>query len=435
MESGRKTCPKCGAALVPEAVFCESCGNRIAGGAATPPPRANEPPPRANEPPPLAKEPTPAAAAVVRDHVVPSAPFKLSVALPQAMQVDRLSNVIVRFRACDDIYESVEFQLRCGTETISRMECCEGRPLAVEHQVTLAVTPKTCGDARLSLDVVCRIGQLGATETHTAPLQMQVDKSANPQSVYHIKQEFKVGPAADIKAINNSLGGMQIAQHEDWSRYETSTSVFVPLAVQLKASPARLTLKAADEVLQLVSDDLISFGRNRENLIPLRICGSDGMVDVDANKNNLSRFHFRVERAANDCILRDGNGSEPSSYGTRVDGKPVPPQGCVCLASDRDVSVSAGREGVALEMRVRFYRDSWGRAAGFVLDRQDGARQRVCVVWRDVPLDGDKRVFWNGSRWMLSVDDAPSVPLVIGTSVSIGGKPFVVLSFRQTHVR
>jgi hypothetical protein len=425
--------------LVPEAVFCESCGNRIAGGAATPPPRANEPPPLAKEPSPCAKEPTPAAAAVVRDHAVSSAPFKLSVALPQAMQVDRLSNVIVRFRACDDIYESVEFQLRCGTETISRMECCEGRPLAVEHQVTLAVTPKTCGDARLSLDIVCRIGQSGATETHTAPLQMQVDARAastfNP--VFNISQNQTSDRAGDTKGgdINVNLGGMQIAQHEDRSRYETSTSGFVPLAVQLKASPARLTLKAADEVLQLVSDDLISFGRNRENLIPLRICGSDGMVDVDANKNNLSRFHFRVERAANDCILRDGNGSEPSSYGTRVDGKPVPPQGCVCLASDRDVSVSAGREGVALEMRVRFYRDSWGRAAGFVLDRQDGARQRVCVVWRDVPLDGDKRVFWNGSRWMLSVGDAPSVPLVIGTSVSIGGKPFVVLSFRQTHVR
>ena len=170
-------------------------------------------------------------------------------------------------------------------------------------------------------------------------------------------------------------------------------------------------------------------------MIPLRICGADGTVDAEANKNNLSRFHFRVERVANDCIVRDGNGSEASSYGTRVDGKPIPPQGCVRLASGRDVGVSAGREGVALEMRVRFYRDRLGRAAGFVLDRQDGARQRICAVWRDVPLDGDEHVLWNGSRWMLSSGDAPAVPLVIGNSVSIGGKSFVVMSFRQTHVR
>ncbi len=355
------------------------------------------------------------------------------------MQVDRRSNVIVRFRAVDDIYESVEFVLRCGADAISRAECCEGRPLAAEHRATLAVTPKTCGDARLSLDVVCRVGLSGATETHTAPLQMLVDARAasafNP--VFNISQNQTSDRAGDTNGgdINVNLGGLQIVQHEDPSRYETSLSGFVPLAVNLKASPSRLTLKAADEVLQLVSDELVSFGRNRENLIPLRICGADGLVDQEANKNNISRFHFRIERAASDCLVRDGDGNSASAYGTRVDGAPLPPRGCIRIASGRDVEISAGREGVALGMRVKFHRDQWGRAAGFVLDRQDGARQRVCAVWRDLPLGGDERVAWNGSRWMLASGDGAVVPLVIGNSVSIGGKSFVVLPFRQTHVR
>ena len=406
MESERRSCPNCGAAIAPEAAFCEACGKRVAA---------------------------------AREGMASGTPFALSVALPKAMQVGRWSNVIVRFRAAADIYESVEFVLRCGDDEIESVKCCEGRPLAAEHRVVLPVTPNTCGDARFSLDVICRVGQAGDIETHTATLQVAVD--ANTESafnpVFNISQNQTSDRAGDSKggSINVNLGGLQIIQQENSSRYETPSSGFVPLDVQLKASPARLTLKGPDDVLQLVSDDCITFGRNRGNTIPLRICGEDGTVDRAANEHNISRFHFRIERSASDCIVSDGDNEAPSSYGTRIDDAAIPPKGSKRIAPDRDVVIEAGHIGRALKMHVKFHRDEWGRPAGFLMERCDGARQRICAAWREVPLNGSERVSWSGSRWMYSGGDNVTVPLVVGTTVSVGGKPFVVLPFRQTHVR
>lgn len=197
--------------------------------------------------------------------------------------------------------------------------------------------------------------------------------------------------------------------------------------------PERLTLTCGDEVLQLVSDNCVTFGRNRANVIPLRVCGPGGRVDPLANDGNISRFHFRIERVGHDCVLRDG-GNEPSSFGTRVNGVLLPPLGRQSLVANRAYEIEAGRSGVALKMRVVFYRDSRGQAAGFVLDRLDGARQRVCAVWSEEPLGDGVSVSWDGRCWMLHACPSEQIPLSVGTRVSVGGSSFEVQPFHQTHL-
>lgn len=199
-------------------------------------------------------------------------------------------------------------------------------------------------------------------------------------------------------------------------------------------APAQLTLTCGDEVLQLVSDNCVTFGRNRDNLIPLRVCGADGHVDVVANDGNLSRFHFSIERAGCDCVLKDGAGNVPSTYGTRVDGVQLRPLGVRRLAVGRTVEIEAGRSGVALKMHAVCYRDSLGQAAGFVLDRLDGARQRVCAVWSEVPFEDGASISWDGHCWTLRTRFSGQVPLCVGSKVSIGGRSFDVQPFHQTHL-
>ena len=205
-------------------------------------------------------------------------------------------------------------------------------------------------------------------------------------------------------------------------------------ALQLR-SPERLTLVCGDEVVQLLSDERVTFGRSRDTTIPIRICGADGRVDRGLNEYNISRHHFAIERSGvGDCVVRDGGDKAPSAYGTRVADVPMAPQGTVLLDAGREVSLEVGRAEVALRMRVTFYRDSQGRAAGFVLDRLDGARQKVCAAWGEVPIADDASVLWNGRCWMLICGGSRETPIPLGGRISIGGRSFDVQPFHQTHL-
>ncbi len=440
---GVEACPYCKAPLQAGSKFCESCGRRLESTKAASAQGMDVPRPAA------------AADAKNCDHRnlqdVGPCPFRLSVALPPAMQVGRRSNVDIRFRAAGDFYESVEFVLRNGEKIVGRAQCCPGRPLAVEHEVSLAATPQISGEAKLALDVVCSIGTEGDTEIHTASLHVTVDDreatAFNP--VFNITQHQTADRAGDTTGgdINVNLGGLQIQNQSDAARYDTSSSEFAPLATQLSSSPTRLTMRCAGEALQLVSDTCVTFGRNRDNTIPLRICGADGKVDLALNRldcgYNLSRYHFRLESTASDCLIKDGGfppgatdaaAAVPSAHGTRVDGTRLPPAGCLRLASGREVVLGVGREDVELKMRLRLFRDSWGRPSGVLLDREDGARQRVGVVWREVPLAAGVMIAWNGSYWALKDDSSAIFPLVVGTTVSIGGTPYDVLPFHPVDL-
>lgn len=417
MSSEQTICPNCGATLDHGAAFCSSCGRR-----------ASEP-------------------AKPLQNSSQACPFELSAALPGAMQVGRRSIVVVKFRALADIYESVEFVLRNGDEELVRRSCCSGRPFTFEHQVSLDVKPNCCGAARIALDIVCRVGDDGETEIHTAVLQLSVDaqRSGSFSPVFNINQTQTSDRAGDTKGgnINVNLGGLNLNPQEDISRYETPTR-FERIAVTLRKSPARLTLKGVAGVVQLISDDMVTFGRSRDNIIPLRIFGSDGSIDMAANEHNISRYHFRLKRTERDCLVSDGgapSGSgaddrvSPSAYGTRIDGEKLSPAGSACIDSDRCVNLSIGREGVELNMKLWFARDDWGRPSGVVLDREDGANQRVYVVWRDIPLASGERILWNGSHWAVSYDSGEARQIAIGSPISIGGEEFEVLPFHQTYVK
>lgn len=437
-------CHRCSALLRPGSKFCESCG----APACTPSPRRDSTPVFRDEP----KSPA---------LTISTAPFMLAVALPKAMQEGRRSNVELKFCASSDIYESVEFVLRCGADEIGRAKCCNGgRPGTLAHTVILPVTPKTPGDARLELCVRCCVktremgkDEYGAPveilpdyfETHVAELRVMVDDRAassfNP--VFNISQQQTSDRAGDTSGnINLNFGGLQIAQQTDPERYKVPSGEFVQLDARLAASPARLTLRCGDEVVQLLSDESVSFGRNREaTTVPIRICGSDGRVDRALNidkssgRGFISKCHFTLERSGEDCIVRDGVNGSPSSTGTKVNGSSLPPGGAVRLVPGLETSLDAGCEGHSLGMRIMFQRDSFGRAAGFVLTRLDGARQKVCAVWREVPVSEGCRIFWNGSSWTAVCDGYGAVPLAVGSKVSIGESLYDVFAFHKTHVR
>ena len=378
--------------------------------------------------------------------VAAAAPFEVSAAMPEAMKVGRRSIVDVRFRAASDIYESVEFVLRNGADELVRRPCCPGRPMDFMHSVSLDVTPKNCGAAKVALDVVCRSGLECVEEVHTAELQIGVDDctSASFSPVINVTQTQTSDRAgvANGGGVNLNFGGLEIAPREDVSRYATPAA-FTPLGTTLRKSPGRLTLSGSSRVIQLVSDEVVSFGRNRGNTITLRVCDRNGFVDRVANQNNISRFHFRVAKSGGECLVIDGGRSpdpadgedvRPSAYGTRVDGEALPPAGAVRLDPGRDVTLGVGREDVELKMSLKFFRDGWGRPAGVLVGRSDGAKQTVCIVWREVGLPSGEKVLWNGSSWSVASRSCAPVQLAVGSIVEIGGEAFTVLPFNQTFV-
>ena len=430
-------CPKCLAEINPGAAFCSECGMRFETQVV--PPQANA----ARAEPEVALDNNES----VSDSAASGWPFLLSAAIPVAMQVGRRSLVVVRFRTAADIYESVEFVLRNGDVELCRRPCCAGRPMSVEHKVFLDVTPRNCGVARVELDIICRIGPDGDEEVHTAALHIAVDDRAPSafSPVINISQTQTSDRAGDTKGgdINVNLGGLKINADDSSARYETDSSRFVPLEPHLRISPARLTLSGDCDVLQLVSDKTVTFGRSRDNTIPLRIYGADGSVRREETKTSISRYHFRVECSDHVCAVMDGGmppGSTapaiptPSSYGTRLDGSALPPAGSAVLVPGRDIALAVGRTDSELPMNLRFWRDSWGRPEGVLVERRDGARQKICIVWREIPLSGSVRILWNGSCWMLAEGSSAAVGISVGTTVSVGGNTFNVLPFHQTHI-
>ncbi|MBP5511669.1 MAG: hypothetical protein J6Z49_12190 [Kiritimatiellae bacterium] len=426
MSEGRK-CPDCSASLAPDAKFCPLCGKKVAAGGA------------------VHQERDAAAGGAAE---APSfAPFELAVAFPEAMQVARRSNVTFRFRAHADLYESVTFVLRCGQKEIARQKCCEGRPSTSEHETVVPITPEVCGDAYLELELSCRLDGHGGTDTevHTASFSVPVDAKRETPSFQlggiALGPSITAGHATDAKidlgGVHFNVSGQESGPKDEATRY-TARGVFKPLATQLKRSPGRLTLACGDEVLQLLSDETVTFGRSRKTTVPLLICGPNGRVDPALNMCNqegyLSRFQFTLKREETEFFILDGKDGENRSNGVRVNGRELPPHGKERLAAGRGTDLDVGLEGHGIRLRVTPHCDPLGNAAGFVLERFDGARQRVYAVWRSLPIGEGERVMWDGCSWHLARDGAADIPLSIGCPVSIGGKTFAVQLFHKTHL-
>ena len=438
-------CPKCKAPLEPGARFCTSCGTKVVADGASP----------TEVPKPV----TPATVTVPKEDT--------AQAVSGAMLcMDRLSVLfegcpsIVRFRVdrdrfCADAqnlrftFESQLNGCKCSPRLFGRRGGLQefsvtfpeqkagsyvwyvtaeyesnGRTSAFGGEVHLVVERQS--EARrvanqLSLNITTNYNENYGTEIHT---------DVDARRVIEALDKIVKSPDDPFKAMRRLIDGRE----RSWAKVDLYEVERVQPPPQPQQAPARLTLTCGNEVLQLVSDSRVTFGRNRDNLIPLRVCGADGHVDAVANDGNLSRFHFSIERAGCDCVLKDGAGNVPSTYGTRMDGVQLPPLGIKGLAAGQTVEIEAGRSGVALKMRAVFLRDSLGQAAGFVLDRLDGARQRVCAVWSEVPLEDGASISWDGHYWTLRTRLSDQVLLCIGAKVVIGGRSFDVQPFHQTHL-
>ena len=212
MGSEQPRCPNCFTEIDPGATFCPGCGMRFETEVSSPHVEA------ARAEPEVALK----TSELESESAAPGGPFSLSAAIPVAMQVGRRSHVVVRFRTSEDIYESVEFVLRNGDAELCRRPCCAGRPMSVEHEVFLDVTPRNCGVARVELDIVCRIGPDGDEEVHTAALHIAVDDRAPSafSPVFNISQTQTSDRAGDTKGgdINVNLGGLKITAEDSSSR-------------------------------------------------------------------------------------------------------------------------------------------------------------------------------------------------------------------------
>ena len=296
-------------------------------------------------------------------------------------------------------------------------ECeSDGRTRVFEGEVHLVVVRP--GEARKVAD------QLAVNITTTINAGHASDVHLN-QSAADALSKIVKSPEDPFNALRKLVEGSERA----WAKVE-----LFEVEQPQQQGPERLTLVYGDEVIQLVSDCCVTFGRNRDNLIPLRVCGADGHVDRLANECNISRFHFRMEREGGDCVLKDGAGESPSSYGTRVNGVPLPSSGVKRLSAGCQYEVEAGRTGVALRMQVTPHCDFHGRATGFVLNRLDGAHQRVCAVWSEVPLGDGVSISWDGCCWTLLDGRSGRIPIAVGNKISIGGRYFDVQPFHQTHL-
>ncbi|MCR5414924.1 MAG: FHA domain-containing protein [Kiritimatiellae bacterium] len=393
-------CPTCHAAVSPGAVFCEQCRTRL--------PEAGSP---------KTEAPTPA----------PAGPFELSAALPEAMQVGRRSLVMIRFRAKTDLYESVEFVLRHGDEVLARRGCGAGRPGMSPHIEALEVEPRTAGSAHVELDVIVKADSEGDVEVHTSVLSLVVDDPVSSQAAAPIVVNQTADRAGDA-TIHLHIDGDAQKQARVTARYQTENSAFRQLAIELRKGPGRLTLTSGDRVIQLVSDRLLTFGRHDGCTIPLRICAADGHLDPNIDSRAISRRHFRIEATNRDCRVFDGV-DKPSMSGTFVNGNALPPGGSARLVPGKDTEVSIGHGRAELRLSYRLFCDTYGRPAGLVMDRRDGARQRTFAVWREIPLEDGSSMAWDGGRWLVG-----GRPLSLGSSVSIDGETFAVLPFRVTHI-
>ena len=443
--------PACGATLSEGDAVCWACGGDIAAPAAPAPAFA-----------PASEDSTsgcdgdgPTGEGAIADRLTEDVsdgrPFMLSVALPQAMQVGRRSSVKVRFKAVGDIYESVRFVLCRGGEALAEAECsCGGRPLAESHEADLSVMPRTPGEASLKLRVVCGVAGAGGGETEiweTADFPLYVEEAdkgpAAFSPVFNISQSQTADRAGDSRggAINVNVNGADLraasaSSSVDASRYSADRRSFKSQAPKLVASPSRLTLRAEDgAVLQLLSDCKVVFGRSSATDVPLRICAPGGAVDRAANIGNISRFHFSVACDGRDCRVSDGDGSTPSTYGTRIDGRGLGPGGSCRLPPGRTALLGAGRPGRELALRVVFCLDGAGRPAGFEAVRCDGARQRILCVWRGMPAGGGASVSWTGKAWIAARGGGVRFPLAVGSHVALGGAKYVVCPYVKTHLR
>jgi len=351
------------------------------------------------------------------------------LARPAAFCAGRRSPLEVVFRAREDVFESVSFRLLCADrEVASAVQ--RTRPGTSEKAVRLQVTPQSPGGAALELQVAVLADGASEPETQVVRFVIAVDEAQSRQTTLNLAPQFVSDRAGhnEVGTINlNVAGGAFGAASTDVSRYET----LLPgedVETELLASPPRLTLRAEDgRTIQLLSDEEVTFGRNRDNAVLSRIIGADGCLDYGANEGNLSRFHFKLVRRPEGAVVLDVG----SSHGTRVDGTAVPVAGGLRLPSIRPSVIAAGCPGRELEYSVQPHKGALNGLAGLVLDRRDQAPERVVVVWGGRVPFADGAFRHDGGRWSFVRTAGETADLGVASLVNVGGIRMRVMPFHH----
>ena len=167
------------------------------------------------------------------------------------------------------------------------------------------------------------------------------------------------------------------------------------------ARAATLTLETADgRLLHLLHPrGATQLGRNRRCDIVAREMDADGTIQNGPWQSRISRFHCRIRKTGDECVILDGDDSKSSGHGTWMNGVPVSKKGKTVELDERFVLTLAGRrpgEPGVFSLDGRLWSCSaQGKCgmmlhsqctpecpAALVLKRRDGVPETFFIVWQ-----------------------------------------------------
>ena len=193
-----------------------------------------------------------------------------------------------------------------------------------------------------------------------------------------------------------------------------------------------VTLRDADNVIQLTSQATLSFGKMREkNDFAIRVFTASGEYDNNRSAY-VSRRHFRILRYDRGCFLEDVG----STFGTTLDGSQIKNRSTMLAQGEMHIVRLSGM-GVpngAISFAIRVFPDEGGAPSGMIIDRSDGVRQKVVAVWSEagaaVGEEGWTFRLCDG-RFEVHGPDGAVQYVVPGQSVRIGARKYLVEKFNQ----
>lgn len=387
----------------------------------------------------------------------------------------------VRLDERDGVQASVS--LRNGDETLARSVVHKFDSGAGSTDIPVNFMPSGCGS--FALEAVLEISRAGSVEKEiwTAPLDLVVEQNVSSSGPPPISINITGSATGDIKISGGNAGDLNLGSIiSDTARLTLPQAPFgaspsspgtgpqpfrAVEALELAASPTRLTLDFGDRRLHLLARNPAWFGRQRENAgkgrtfdnaATLRVFAPGG-EEMDAEASSfVSRTHFGLEPKGSNCQVRDGapqrdgagnimpgTSSSPSSYGTTVDGAALQSCGTARVATSSCARIEVAPKapsGAVLSLMLAALPDvsRSGACGGALLTREDAVPESYLALWSEVALDGadpalgGASVRWDGARLLLSLSGATSpVALAPGFAPpALGGGR--VTTFSQTGI-
>lgn len=326
----------------------------------------------------------------------------------------------------EDVFERLELVVCDGMSELGRTQT--DYPPGRSGELRVSVEPVRAGDLMLDVQLVCHLPEGGGTLVYRTEFPIQVKPS--PQAI-------SFSPTINITGnYGNDLAGAKIGtlNMPESSLVDSQTLVDRNLELKVARTPCRLLLTKGDEVLQILAVAQVRMGRRRENDIVVRVFGTDGTTRDDQSRR-VSGTHLRISVSQDGVRVTDG-GDRPSTNGTFVDGRQLPPGGSQIIhAGACEVGFGQGVEGLRIQVGIR--RDGYGRVTGCMLARTDGARRRTILLPRggmDPGQSGDY-LSWNEKFFTFKAASGQRTILEPGAEVEFEHGTWRVEMFRPTWIK